>query len=298
MMKESQSFPKCFEDFGDDALKETLELYFQTCSILSTNDAMGIMSATLANGGFCPLTGDQVFTPEEVRSVLPLMLTCGMYDYSGQWAYDVGIPAKSGVGGCVYMVIPNIGGFSIWSPRLDAVGNSERGVHAATELVKHLAVHNFEVFSGLSVTKMEISVPKYETVLAAASKIFSAATYGDTSELIAQHNSGGDLFWADYDERTPLHIACSEGQSDAAKFIIKCANGDQSKISHRDRWQGTPLGDAKRGLHDNPDNAGFRECVRLLEEAKAEGDDRGILDRVEAPANEAAEAQRVHPTEH
>jgi len=112
MMKESHSFPECFT-----SLKETLELYFQTCSLTSTCDAMGIMSATLANGGFCPLTGDQVFTPEQVRSVLPLMLTCGMYDYSGQWAYDVGIPAKSGVGGCVYMVILNVGGISIWSPR-------------------------------------------------------------------------------------------------------------------------------------------------------------------------------------
>jgi len=156
MMKERKAFPKCFT-----SLEETLELYFQICSLLSTNDAMAIMASTLANGGLCPLTGEKVFTPEQVRSVLPLMLTCGMYDYSGQWAYDVGIPAKSGVGGCIFMVIPNVGGFSIWSPRLDGCGNSERGVHAATELCRLIKLHNFEVFSGLSQTKFDPSMRRY-----------------------------------------------------------------------------------------------------------------------------------------
>jgi len=86
------------------------------------------MASTLANGGVNPMTGARICDVENVRSTLPLMLTCGMYDYSGQWAFDVGIPAKSGVGGCVFMVIPNVCGISVWSPRLDAVGNSVRGV--------------------------------------------------------------------------------------------------------------------------------------------------------------------------
>jgi len=94
------------------------------------------MGATLANGGLNPISGARVCTPDDVRCALPLMLTCGMYDYSGQWAFEVGIPAKSGVGGCVFMVVPNVAGISVWSPRLDSVGNSTRGVHVAKELVK------------------------------------------------------------------------------------------------------------------------------------------------------------------
>lgn len=154
MMREGQSWPSFFNYEGTQDVTNTLELYFQICSILSTNKAMSIMGATLANGGLNPISGARVCTPDDVRCALPLMLTCGMYDYSGQWAFEVGIPAKSGVGGCVFMVVPNVAGISVWSPRLDAVGNSTRGVHVAKELVKRVQFHNFEVFSGLSHTKM------------------------------------------------------------------------------------------------------------------------------------------------
>jgi glutaminase len=123
--------------------------YFQICSILSTCTAMSIMASTLANGGLNPLTGHRIFAPSEVRNALPIMLMAGMYDYSGQWAFDIGVPAKSGVGGCVYVVIPNLCGISIWSPRLDKVGNSQRGVEVCKALVKRLQFHNFEVSSFL-----------------------------------------------------------------------------------------------------------------------------------------------------
>ena len=109
MMKERKSFPDCFT-----SLKEVLELYFQICSITATSKGMSVMAATLANGGLNPLTGERVFSAEHVRNTLPLMLTCGMYDYSGQWAFDVGVPAKSGVGGCVFSVIPNVCGIAVW----------------------------------------------------------------------------------------------------------------------------------------------------------------------------------------
>ena len=69
------------------------------------------------------------------------MLMAGMYDYSGQWAFDIGVPGKSGVGGCVYIVIPNLCGVAIWSPRLDKVGNSARGVAVSKALVKRLQFH-------------------------------------------------------------------------------------------------------------------------------------------------------------
>jgi glutaminase len=99
---------------------------------------MSVMASTLANGGMNPLSGKRIMEPEHVRCALPLMLTCGMYDYSGQWAFDVGIPAKSGVGGCVFMVVPNLMGISVWSPRLDEIGNTVRGVATAKALCERL----------------------------------------------------------------------------------------------------------------------------------------------------------------
>lgn len=74
---------------------------------------MSNMAATLANGGLNPLTGKRIFSAVNVRNVLPIMLTSGMYDFSGQWAFDVGVPAKSGVGGSVFIVILNVAGITI-----------------------------------------------------------------------------------------------------------------------------------------------------------------------------------------
>lgn len=284
MMKESKAFPACFKVFDDDdqdALQETLELYFQTCSILSTCDAMGVMAATLANGGFCPLTGEKVFEPEHVRSVLPLMLTCGMYDYSGQWAWDVGMPAKSGVGGCVFMVVPNVGGFAMWSPRLDTVGNSVRAVAVATKLVEKIKIHNFEVFSGLHVTKMDLSAKKYSSEEHEKGKVLTAATEGDVAELLTMKNQGTDIFCSDYDGRTALHLAAAEGHDEVVKFLIKHSNANVTVLCAEDRWGGTPLGDAERGMARYPKSPGYKECCKALRETKlAKSDNRGALEKI------------------
>ena len=86
------------------------------------NDALPI-SATLANGGVNPVTGERALDERYVQDVISVMLTCGMYDGSGEWAYRVGMPAKSGVGGGITAVVPHTLGVGTFSPLLDAKGN-------------------------------------------------------------------------------------------------------------------------------------------------------------------------------
>src|SRR5262249_25245570 len=104
--------------------EHALDVYFRQCAILVTSHDLAMMAATLANMGRNPLTGVQVFDLGAVRRMLAIMFTCGMYDYSGEWAYRVGVPAKSGVSGGVMAVVNRQVGIATYSPRLDARGNS------------------------------------------------------------------------------------------------------------------------------------------------------------------------------
>lgn len=120
-----------------------LDLYFKQCSILVTCRDLATMAATLSNMGRNPLTGEQVFDVLCVKDMLSIMFTCGMYDYSGQWAYQVGVPAKSGVSGGVIAVVNRQLGIATYSPRVDEHGNSSRGVEVCMELASRLGLHAF-----------------------------------------------------------------------------------------------------------------------------------------------------------
>ena len=98
------------------------------------------MAATLANGGVHPLTGQRAVRSEFVGTILSVMNTCGMYDYSGEWACRVGMPAKSGVGGGILAVLPGQLGIGVYSPALDERGNSVRGVLVCEALSRELGL--------------------------------------------------------------------------------------------------------------------------------------------------------------
>jgi len=129
-----------FGILGSDPMP-VVELYFQQCSVRVTCRDLGIMAATLANRGVNPVTGEQALRGEYVESVLSVMESCGMYDASGQWLYHVGMPAKSGVSGGIIAVLPGQLGLGVFSPRLDAQGNSARGIQVARDLSRYLNLH-------------------------------------------------------------------------------------------------------------------------------------------------------------
>lgn len=124
-------------------VEATLDLYFQQCSVLVTCRDLAVMAATLAGGGRNPLTGEQVLRRDLVRSVLAVMFTCGLYDATGSFAFEVGLPAKSGVSGGILAVAPGRFGLAAFSPRLDERGTSVRAETAIRHLARPLGLHLF-----------------------------------------------------------------------------------------------------------------------------------------------------------
>ena len=125
----------------EDDPEDPLDLYFRQCAISVTCLDLSLMAATLANGGVNPLTRERAIRGELVPSVLSVMATCGMYDWAGEWLYEIGIPAKSGVAGGVLAVLPGQLGIGVFSPPLDARGNSVRGVAVCRELSRDFELH-------------------------------------------------------------------------------------------------------------------------------------------------------------
>lgn len=123
----------------------SLNLYFQQCSILVTSHDLAVMAATLANDGVNPVTGQRAISSEFVPLILSVMGLCGMYDYSGRWIYDIGLPAKSSISGGIIAILPGQFGLSIYSPRLDNRGNSVRGTLVCKQFSQDFGLHLLRV---------------------------------------------------------------------------------------------------------------------------------------------------------
>jgi glutaminase len=122
---------------------ETTDLYTRQCSLEVTTRDLAVMGATLADGGVNPLTGERVIDAEQCRPVLAVMATAGLYEHSGDWLYDVGLPGKSGIGGGIVTVAPGKGGMATFAPPLDAAGNSVKGQLATRFLSEQLGLNLF-----------------------------------------------------------------------------------------------------------------------------------------------------------
>jgi glutaminase len=137
--------------------EDATDIYFQQCSIRVTARDLALMGACLANGGVNPVTGVVALKRRYVDKVLSVMSTCGMYDYSGGWIFNIGMPAKSGVGGGIMAVLPGQFGLGVFSPPLDAKGNSVRGIATCERISRDFGLHMFNVARATSATVLRRS---------------------------------------------------------------------------------------------------------------------------------------------
>src|SRR5215813_2030481 len=183
-----------------------------------------------------------------------------MYDFSGEFAFTIGLPAKSGVSGALMLVIPGLMGICVWSPRLDEHGNSVRGIEFCRKLVAAYNVHVFDsLVAGRGGTgKRDPRRKKNAAQIEAVVALTWAASQGDLDEVRALVAAGADPGTADYDGRTPLHLAAAEGQLEVVRYLL-AAGADPEP---QDRWGGTPLSDAEGNGHS--------EVAALLREGAEE----------------------------
>lgn len=124
-------------------IEDILEVYFKQCSIEIDCEDLARMGCLIANNGLDPESNEQIIPPRIARIAKTLMVTCGMYDESGEFAVNVGIPAKSGVGGGIMCAVPNRFGIGVYGPALDKKGNSIAGVDALNRLSEELKLSIF-----------------------------------------------------------------------------------------------------------------------------------------------------------
>lgn len=127
------------------SIDNALDFYFQSCSTELNCRQMAVLAGTYAHNGKNPLTRKTVFTPDTVKNTVSMLFSCGMYNYSGEWACTIGLPAKSGVSGVIFLVVPGIAGIAIFSPPLDEYGNSVKGVEFARRLADKYKYGLFDV---------------------------------------------------------------------------------------------------------------------------------------------------------
>jgi glutaminase len=212
MMAETGLFPSDLP-----TLERVLDEYFTYCSFGVTTDSMSVLAGTLANGGLNPVTDQRVFSPETVSACLSIMMTCGMYDASGEFSSVSGFPAKSGVSGIIMAVIPGVCGICTYSPLLDAQGNSVKGLRFFEKLAQYgmmatpLQQGTVQTSFG---NQFEWRISGNESVIAKFtmkehSSLWWAAATGDETRIRQLAARGIDVNERNHSGRTALNFALS-----------------------------------------------------------------------------------------
>eukprot|EP01060_Flectonema_neradi_P000526 TRINITY_DN1032_c1_g1_i1.p1 TRINITY_DN1032_c1_g1~~TRINITY_DN1032_c1_g1_i1.p1 ORF type:complete len:934 (+),score=201.10 TRINITY_DN1032_c1_g1_i1:536-3337(+) len=128
-MKAEETFPPSVDTH--EQIEGAVNFYLRVCSTRVSTSILSRIAGTYSNVGVCPFTGQRCLNETEVKQTLQILFSCGMYDYSGEWACTIGMPAKSGVSGNIFIVVPGVLGMCVWSPKLDVIGNSVRGIKLA-----------------------------------------------------------------------------------------------------------------------------------------------------------------------
>ncbi len=135
-------FMKSFGNI-DNPINDVIDVYCHHCSIKMNTEQLAKAFLFLANGGVNPINGEAVVGKRSAKRINALMLTCGLYNESGDFAYRVGLPGKSGVGGGIAAVIPGKLSIAVWSPELNANGNSYRGISTLEDFTTELGISVF-----------------------------------------------------------------------------------------------------------------------------------------------------------
>jgi glutaminase len=238
---------------------ETANYLFQAEAVEMNSKDLAVIAATLANIGVCPLTQDRCLDAPVMRSVLSLMYNSGLGPFTGHFMFTAGIPSSAGSSGAHLVVIPGVMGIVIYAPKLNDFAVSQRGVRFCEMLTSKYRVNIFDqlVYSDQAVeinasgrapaaVTLEQSLMQYE--------LCSAAATGDADKIAELLKCGADPNVADYDIRTALHIACSDGKEEAVGLLLEAG----ANVLVRDRWGSTPYDDAAR--------KGYNHIVRMLEE--------------------------------
>lgn len=242
LLKEFNVFPP------DSKLKNIIDMYFQLNSLEVTCETGSIMAGTFANGGVCPVTQEKVLSHTAVQNALSIMQLQGLYGYSGEWMFEIGIPAKSCRSGTILVVVPGIMGICLYSPPLDKKSNSCRGVEFAHRLSQRYALHFLDNHISIP-TKESVLVRKetHESKEHIVMNMMYAAAHGDINLLTRYSDIGVDMNQSDYDMRTALHLAACNNHLNVVKYLVE----QKVEVCPLDRWNRTPLDDALKYGHED-----------------------------------------------